>query len=105
MINFLYSGMQPGIDHGAHAYGFLGGAIFTFLFGPRLFFRSSPPSGVGYGTRRVVDRPLINYLPLWRRFKQELIRDEEDGLTGVHSRDNGGRGGGRFNPRRGELFP
>lgn len=88
LLNFLYTGMQPGIDHAAHAYGFIGGAVFSYIFGPRLFFRDG---GVGYN-KRVVDRPLFNYIPIWRSLKSSLVEGNDN-----QQRD------GRFNPRRGTM--
>ena len=53
-INFMYSGMSPGIDHAAHAYGFLGGAFFSYLFGPRLLLKKEP------GYNRVIGIQLVS---------------------------------------------
>jgi membrane associated rhomboid family serine protease len=89
MLNFLYTGMQPGIDHAAHAYGFVGGAVFSYIFGPRLFFRDN---GGRYG-KRVVDRPLLNYIPVWKSLKSLLVEGSD-----------GERRDGRFNPRRGSTL-
>ena len=52
-INFMYTGMSPGIDHAAHAYGFLGGALFSYLFGPRLSLKKE----LGYS--RVIGMQII----------------------------------------------
>ena len=55
--------MRSDIDHSAHLFGFIGGVIFSFLFGPRLFYKE------GSLGRRIIDRPLVNYIKPWNKFK------------------------------------
>lgn len=114
----MYSGMSPGIDHGAHMYGFVGGALFSYLFGPRLVFRKSD--------NRVIDRPLVPYVKPWKNivallasgdgeYKDSGNNDSNDsGGVGIYENGNGisslsyeerrgRRGGGKFKPKRGGL--
>jgi rhomboid protease GluP len=58
-MNLLYGFSMSGIDNTAHLFGLLSGSLVSYLFGPRLFVVS--------GSRlRIIDRPLINYGPMWR---------------------------------------
>ena len=96
-INLAYGFMSPGIDNGAHVGGLVGGALLSALFGPRLLVL---PGGAGSGGRlRVVDRPVLNYIPAWRRF---LSFGSDVSGGGV-----GGGGGGdeaRFRPKGAPLL-
>jgi len=47
-VNFLISGVNPGIDNWGHLGGFLGGGLFAYLGGPLLEVRASYP---GYELR------------------------------------------------------
>jgi hypothetical protein len=67
LINFLYGAMMSGIDQGAHIAGFLGGAIFAYLFGPRLMILRQSNYG---GRGKIIDRPLVNYIKYWRKLTQ-----------------------------------
>jgi hypothetical protein len=69
-INILYGMGISGIDHGAHIGGFLGGAAFSYLFGPRLVALKT-----AYGRGKIVDKPLINYIKYFKMFDNMLFSD------------------------------
>ena len=101
VMNFMYSMMLPGIDNGAHFGGLLGGALLCLCFGPRLQVLSE-----GGRRLRVVDRPLVNYIPLWRRFLSGLEGngDAKAGEAGTGTGTGTGTGGGSFRPRKSPLL-
>lgn len=37
-INLMYGFSMPNVDNGAHIGGFLAGALFAYLFGPRYLY-------------------------------------------------------------------
>ena len=104
-INFMYSGMSPGIDHAAHAYGFIAGAFFSYLFGPRLSLKKES------GYSKVIDRPLIPYIKHWKRLKNLFpftdsgkSVDVTSDISGRYGSSYGNRNNGRyFSPRRSGL--
>lgn len=54
LINVFYGMSSSNIDHYGHAFGFISGAIYSYLFGPRLIILNNT-----FNLRRVVDRPLL----------------------------------------------
>jgi len=92
-MNLMYGFMLPGVDNGAHIGGLCGGAILSFLVGPRL----QVLPGSNGGRLRVVDRPLINYIPYWKNFLEGIGPDK------VGGRDPGGSSD-RFKPRGAPLL-
>jgi len=86
VLNLMFGFMAPGIDNGGHIGGLIGGGAFSYLFGPRLFVNES--------TRRIVDRPLVNYLGPYRAVKRALIPDVSSILGGGEGEGGGGGGGG-----------
>jgi len=56
LINLFYGMSSSNIDHYGHAFGFISGAIYSYLFGPRLIILNTAMS-----LRRVVDKPLIKF--------------------------------------------
>mmetsp|Transcript_26362 Transcript_26362/g.25230 ORF Transcript_26362/g.25230 Transcript_26362/m.25230 type:complete len:352 (-) Transcript_26362:463-1518(-) len=59
-INLMYGFAMPNVDNGAHIGGFLAGAMFAYLFGPRLSVVTNK------GRRGVTDKPLIPYTKYWK---------------------------------------
>jgi membrane associated rhomboid family serine protease len=53
-MNLIYGVLSPMVDNWAHIGGALGGAIFTYYFGPRLYLAELPD-----GTRTLVDDPIL----------------------------------------------
>ena len=71
-MNLLYGFSMSGIDNTAHLFGLLSGSLVSYLFGPRLFVVS--------GSRlRIIDRPLVNYGPAWRSFREWFGGDDAGG--------------------------
>lgn len=64
LLNIMYGFSMQGIDNHAHLAGLVGGGLVSYLFGPRLQVIPGPSGG----RLRVIDKPMINYIPLWRKF-------------------------------------
>ena len=64
LFNVLYGGMSPGIDHWAHAGGFVFGSLLAYGIGPRYFFSKAPAN-------RLV---IIIYNVYYTLFRYELLR-------------------------------
>ena len=93
-MNLMYGFMLPGVDNGAHIGGLCGGAILSFLVGPRL----QVLPGSNGGRLRVVDRPLLNYIPYWRNFLEGI------GPNQVGGGKDQGSSSDRFKPRGAPLL-
>jgi len=54
LLNLFIGVSASNIDHYGHAFGFISGAIYSYLFGPRLLVMNN-----GIGSRRIIDKPLL----------------------------------------------
>lgn len=71
MLNLFVGGTQSSIDHAGHLGGFLSGAVLSYLFGPRLVIEKNSVRG-----RRILDKPIVPYRKIWRRFTSFLDGDQ-----------------------------
>ena len=90
LINIFYGMSSNNIDHYGHAFGFISGAIYSYLFGPRLIILNNT-----FNLRRVVDRPLlkINFEKILGVDKRKVtnIEDTPDIFDQINSRNRNKR--------------
>ena len=91
-INMMYGAAIPNIDNTAHIGGFLSGAFFAYLFGPRFMLEKRNNRTVR------VDRPVVPYTKWWKNFVGKSLPGLGALVTG-----NGGGGNGGNNEGEGDL--
>ena len=102
-INMMYGAAIPNIDNTAHIGGFLSGAFFAYLFGPRFLLEKRN------GRTVRVDRPVIPYTKWWKNFVGKSLPGLSSlvaggGTGGNNNGEGGGEGDLRMRPQRDPMY-
>jgi hypothetical protein len=86
-MNLIYSGMRSDIDHSAHLFGFIGGVIFSFLFGVInyfIFLRMMEYGGLFVDLATNPPYPVVpkfNSIAMFKVPRLHQVTPIEDGVT------------------------